>query len=163
MEGDNNLNTNFKLYFHDPDSYNWSKESYVELYNIKSIEDYWITQKRISDVVHQGMFFIMRENIFPLWDNEENKKGCTFSFKILKSDAKSFWEKFTVLLLSDNLVKDNKEKKKINGISISPKKNFCIIKIWLNDNRYVLTREEVRERFEIPNNYEGEIIIKSNS
>ena len=31
---------------------------------------------------------------------------------------------------------DNSPEKVINGITISPKKNFCIIKIWLSNCNY---------------------------
>ena len=45
---DNNLNNNdlncpFKLYFHDPNSYNWDIESYIEICEVKTIEDFWIS------------------------------------------------------------------------------------------------------------------------
>ena len=33
--------------------------------------------------------------------------------------------------MGENLAKTLEIQKKINGITISPKKNFCVIKIWL--------------------------------
>ena len=87
----NKLNSEWNLYFHDPNSYNWNKESYYKIYTIKNIIDYWILNSEIENKIHQGMFFLMRENIFPLWDNEENLKGLNFSFNILKEESKKFW------------------------------------------------------------------------
>ena len=84
----NNLNDKFKLYFHDPNSYDWEMKSYIDLYEMKTIKDFWIIDSLIKDKVHLGMFFIMKNNIFPLWDNEDNINGCSFSLKILKKEAK---------------------------------------------------------------------------
>ena len=48
----------------------------------------------------------------------------------------------------------------INGISISPKKNFCIIKIWLK-NKDIFNNENVKEYFNIPDEYTGDLIFKN--
>ena len=93
-DNENKLNSEWNLYFHDPNSYNWNKESYYKIYTLRNIVDYWILNKEIENKIHQGMFFLMRNNIFPLWDNEDNKNGASFSFKILKDDSKNFWNKF---------------------------------------------------------------------
>ena len=158
----NNLNDKFKLYFHDPNSYNWEVDSYINLYEIKTIENFWIIDNLITDKIHLGMFFIMRNNIFPLWDNEDNINGCSFSLKILKTEAKIYWSKICILLLSNNIIKEQHIhlSNNINGISISPKKNFCIIKIWLKD-KDIYNNENIHEYFNIPENYNGEIVFKN--
>jgi len=160
----NKLNSEWNLYFHDPNSYNWNKESYYKIYTIKDIIDYWILNSEIENKIHQGMFFLMRENIFPLWDNEENIKGLNFSFKILKEESKKFWENLSIKIVSETLLKEEyiNNYKIINGISISPKKNFCIIKIWLK-NKNLVNSENVREYFNIPVEYTGDLIFKNHS
>ena len=40
------------------------------------------------------------------------------------------------LLCGGNLCTDTKYNDHLNGITISPKKNFCILKIWLNTNEF---------------------------
>jgi len=154
----NNLNDKFKLYFHDPNSYNWEISSYIEITEITTIEEFWIIEKLLSEKIHLGMFFLMRKNIFPLWDNEENINGCSFSLKILKTEASKYWRKICVLLLSNNITNEGIEETKINGISISPKKNFCIIKIWLKDTE--IYNKDIHKYFKIPETYNGEIVFK---
>jgi hypothetical protein len=158
----NNLNDKFKLYFHDPNSYDWEMKSYIDLYEMKTIKDFWIIDSLIKDKVHLGMFFIMKNNIFPLWDNEDNINGCSFSLKILKKEAKIYWSKICILLLSNNITKEEHIDlyEKINGISISPKKNFCIIKIWLKE-KDIYNNLNIHNYFNIPENYNGEIIFKN--
>ena len=76
------------------------------------------------------MLFLMKENVEPLWEHEKNINGGCWSFKISKGDLKTSWEELSVNLTSETLCKNSDI---INGISISPKKTFCIIKIWNND------------------------------
>ena len=160
----NKLNSEWNLYFHDPNSYNWGKDSYCKIYTLKDIIDYWILNTEIEGKIHQGMFFLMRDNIFPLWDNEDNIKGLNFSFKILKEESKKFWEKLSIAIVSESFLKEAyiNEHKIINGISISPKKNFCIIKIWLK-NKDLVSSENVKEYFNIPEEYTGDLIFKNHS
>jgi hypothetical protein len=54
---ENNLNDKFKLYFHDPNSFNWNVESYIDIHELKTIEDFWIVNNLIHEKVHLGMFF----------------------------------------------------------------------------------------------------------
>tara|TARA_Y100000361_G_scaffold147776_1_gene159749 strand:+ start:283 stop:849 length:567 start_codon:yes stop_codon:yes gene_type:complete len=157
----NNLNTIFNLYFHDPNSYNWEKESYKKLCKISTIHEYWILNHLLSQKIHLGMFFLMRNEIFPLWDNEDNKNGCSFSFKILKKESIIYWNKICILILSENFLKKEHMLlwNKINGLSISPKKNFCIIKIWLKEKN-IFNENNIYEYFNIPKEYSGDIIFK---
>ena len=41
------------------------------------------------------------------------------------------WKNLSYTLVGEDLTKDGRLRSTINGITISPKKNFCIIKIWL--------------------------------
>ena len=59
--------TNLNYIFHDPNSFNWNVESYIDIHDLKTIEDFWIVNNLIHEKVHLGMFFLMRNNIFPLW------------------------------------------------------------------------------------------------
>ena len=161
-DNENKLNSEWNLYFHDPNSFNWDKDSYIKIFNLKKILDFWILNKEIEHKIHQGMFFLMRNNVFPLWDNDDNKNGSSFSFKILKEDSKKFWLKLSISVLSETFLKEEHISKynNINGISISPKKNFCIIKIWLK-NKDVFNNNNVKEYFNIPKEYSGDLIFKN--
>ena len=46
-DNENKLNSEWNLYFHDPNSYNWNKESYYKIYTLRNIVDYWILNKEI--------------------------------------------------------------------------------------------------------------------
>ena len=158
----NKLNTSYKIYFHDPNSYNWEKDSYILINSIYTIEDFWKVNSLIEKNLHLGMFFLMRENIFPLWDNEDN--NFSFSLKILKNEVINYWTKINIMVLSECFLKEEYKHlwKIINGISISPKKNFCILKVWLNiEDKDEINDENIKDYFKIPEEYVGDIIIRN--
>ena len=153
------LNTNFTLYFHDPLSYNWTLDSYVKITDIKTIEDYWEINYLLREYLHLGMFFLMKDGISPLWDESNN--NYSFSLKFLKNESLWYWNHINSYLLGGNFLNSEYNNNKdntntINGITISPKKNFCIIKIWLSE----VLNEDVRLAYKIPDKYKGDIVIK---
>ena len=77
------------------------------------------------------MFFLMKDDILPLWEDEKNINGGCWSYKIPKKDSYSSWIEIAIDVCGEYLI-SNENSNIINGISISPKKNFCIIKIWNN-------------------------------
>ena len=131
------MNDNWLLYFHDPFNQDWSKESYKVLHKIDTIQNYWKITSLIEKKLEIGMFFLMREFVFPLWDDDNNKDGGALSMKILKSDSYKFWEDISIKLVSETLLRENNIElsDEITGISASPKKSFCIIKIWLKSEK----------------------------
>ena len=47
------------------------------------------------------------------------------------------WLYLSINICGEIITKDHKNMDSINGISLSPKKNFCIIKIWNNDKNNI--------------------------
>lgn len=152
----NILDNQYDLYFHDPLSYDWTLEAYKYIHNIKTIEDYWKLNILLREYLHLGMFFLMKKDVKPLWNESNN--NYSFSIKILKNEALSYWNHFNSHFLSKQILTDKymNHYDTINGISISPKKNFCIIKIWTTE----LLDDNIRKVIKIPEKYKGDIIIK---
>lgn len=121
----NLLNNEFSFWFHNPNDTNWSIESYHEILHFTTVEEFWVLINNINNyLIENGMFFIMKEGIMPIWEDEKNLNGGCVSLRIPKIGCKDLWVKFLAYFISNNL------DSKINGISISPKKNFNIIKLW---------------------------------
>ncbi|KAG2498117.1 hypothetical protein HYH03_003875 [Edaphochlamys debaryana] len=142
----------------------WTLASYVRLTDVSTVEDFWMAHGLVKEHLAENMFFIMREGIYPCWDDPKNMYGRCVSLKVAKGDAHRAWEAICSRVLGETVitrvgvkevkgvkgvkdVKDVKDVKEapeapeaawesVNGISISPKKYFCIIKIWLKDARF---------------------------
>jgi hypothetical protein len=156
------LNDLWTLYFHDPFDNDWTNKSYIKLSDISEVEEFWEIHNQIKDNVNRGMFFCMREHIFPCWDDPLNINGTCMSVKVLKENSVKYWEELIISILGETFVKEEYRKDSwnvVNGLSISPKKSFCIIKVWLssmdlNEPKY----------FNFPANGQyGEIIAKTNN
>ena len=78
------------------------------------------------------MLFLMKNNVNPLWEDKHNRNGGCFSFKVSNKNVVSTWKNLIYCLVGCTIV-DKKYIDNITGITISPKKAFCIIKIWLTD------------------------------
>jgi hypothetical protein len=124
------------MYFHDPDDNQWSPSSYKIIGHISTAQDWCYTDISFTNLWQKGMFFIMREHIQPLWEDPLNKDGGCFSYKVNKNEAGQYWYRLGGLLLGGTLGKTADINNKICGISISPKRNYCILRIWVQNQEY---------------------------
>lgn len=144
------------IYFHDPDDRDWTFSSYKKLSVLSSAEEFWGVQQRVREHVMKGMFFIMREHVFPCWDDPNNIDGGCLSFIVSKADVPQVWEVFCARLLTERLSKDPDKSQSVNGLSISPKNDFCIVKIWLS-----CTDLDAAHHFWVPDGYDSSIFTKN--
>lgn len=127
------LNDGWCLYFHDPNDTKWEKDGTQMITTIQSLEDYVAIAKEMKDMWNKGMFFIMREHILPEWEDENCKDGGIISFKIMKPDVSRVWYELSCKALGETLLKKPHDGwNQICGISISPKRNYCILRIWVS-------------------------------
>ena len=126
------LSDEWCLWAHLPHDTDWSLNSYKTIFNHKTVEDVLSVNEHLPPkLVKNCMLFIMRKGITPLWEDPKNRDGGCFSYKINNKVVYDCWKKLTYSLVGETLSSNKKIQNSINGITISPKKNFCIIKIWL--------------------------------
>lgn len=130
---DHNLHGKWNLYYHLPHDKKWDLNSYKAIINdLDTVEKIIVINETISEtVVKTCMLFAMRKGITPMWEDPKNRNGGCFSFKVINKYVPSVWKSLLYALCGESLCNDPKYNSIINGITISPKKNFCIIKIWL--------------------------------
>ena len=132
------LNDKWVLYNHLPSVKDWTINGYTKvMHDIDTIEKVVALNKALPDnVVKYSMLFFMREGITPLWEDERNKHGGCFSYKVSNKHVVQVWRHMMYKVSGESLAIENDYSDAINGITISPKKNFCIVKIWLRDNKH---------------------------
>ena len=129
-----NLNNNWSFYIHLHDNYDWSINSYIKIINFECLKNAILLNDEINyDLIKKSMMFLMKSDILPIWECDENKKGGSFSFKIPNKDIENVWKNIYINLICKTITKNTDDYDKINGISLSPKKKFCILKIWMSD------------------------------
>ena len=106
--------------------------SEIIIMDIKSYNDLCFMLNRFENV-NCGMFFLMKDNIKPIFEDEKNINGGYWSMRINKKDTVELWRQIIYYLVIEGILENNDEEKNINGISIGPKINNCIFKIWNNN------------------------------
>jgi hypothetical protein len=127
------LSQSWTLYYHLPDNKKWTLASYpIICANIDTIEKVVALNNNIhDDTIRYNMLFLMLNNITPMWEDKQNRNGGCFSYKVYNKEVPDVWRNIITKLCGGTLTKQYIYMKNITGITISPKKNFCIIKIWL--------------------------------
>ncbi len=126
------LQDDWTLWAHLPHDTDWTAKSYKKILTFNSVEAIIALCETIPEkMVNNCMLFLMRKGIVPMWEDTKNKNGGCFSYKVSNKCVAGVWKTLSYILVGESLTEDKKLKALINGITISPKKNFCIIKIWL--------------------------------
>ena len=130
------LKNKWVLWYHSLKNKSWDNKSYVKVIEIKSLLDYKLLEEimRINHL-QNGMFFLMREGIFPNWEDPDNSEGCCISFKIPGESIKQEFCKILLYCLSEDILKDPDTHEELNGFSIAPKKEFNIAKLWMRNKQ----------------------------
>ena len=128
------LNDKWDLYYHLPHDKNWNLDSYVSIKSdIENVETVVKINEEMNDnIIKNCMLFIMKSGITPTWEDPKNRNGGCFSYKVGNKFVVDVWKNLFYLTCGNSLCVNPGYNKHVNGLTISPKKNFCIIKIWLN-------------------------------
>ena len=121
------------MWFHKLYDRNWDENSYTKISKIDSVNHFWGTYNNLPGV-NVGMYFLMRESILPQWENEDNIDGGYISYKIDNSILAEVWKEVMIAFIGGYLTINSDNLVLINGVSVSPKKFYGIIKIWIKDH-----------------------------
>ncbi len=140
------LKNNWVLWAHLPHDSDWSINSYKIVAKFASAEDaIAVTEKLPETLIKNCMLFVMREGITPMWEDVKNRNGGSFSYKVSNKCIVDVWRDLTFVLVGESISSSQPFTNSVTGITISPKKNFCIIKIWLtsceNQNPVLVTSD----------------------
>ena len=122
------------LWAHLPHNTDWSIDSYKKIITFSTLEEAIILFDAMPDMLIKNcMLFLMKDGIAPTWEDQKNKYGGCFSYKIPNKIVVDAWKNLSYTLISYTLSINKDFENSITGITISPKKNFCIVKIWLTN------------------------------
>jgi len=120
--------------------------SYKKIYTCSTLEEtIAVTETLPESLVKNCMLFLMRDGIKPIWEDPKNRNGGCFSYKVSNKQVYAVWKELSYVLVGDTISAQASFVANVTGITISPKKNFCIIKIWMstcaNQNPAIVTNE----------------------
>jgi translation initiation factor 4E len=130
----NKLDDSYTLWLHNIFDNDWSINGYKKIYTFNTLEDGISLIENInSELVEKTMLFLMKNNIKPIWEDEKNYKGGCFSYKINNTFVYNIWKNLVYRFIGNTINEDENIVENITGVSISPKKTYCIIKIWISN------------------------------
>ena len=146
MEEFHNLSDQWTLWAHLPHDTDWSINSYKKIYTVSYVEELIALIETLPDIlVKNCMLFFMRDGIKPTWEDPKNRNGGCFSYKVSEKNVFDTWKQLSFMIAGQSVSKQVGFVNKVTGITISPKKKFCIIKIWMTDcsnqNPAIITNE----------------------
>lgn len=116
---------------------NWKISGYKCVYEFDNGIDFWKLYNNWNNLgtIIDKPLFLMKENVLPIWEDENNINGGCWSFKVFNNQAEELWEEVSLLFITNNLLISNNDDE-IVGLSVTIKKNnYIIIKIWNKNNK----------------------------
>ena len=152
--GDIAMNNNYRVLAHHNADSNWNFDSYHHVSTLKKWEDVpklfnTLNETKYGSKITDFDFFIMKNEISPLWEDEENRCGSICSIKIdTLKDGYNILKTLFVHICNNTLMNITKNNVPnwniINGVSFSCKKvenvssvieqDYSMIKIWFKTN-----------------------------
>lgn len=120
-------------YHHEKD--NWKISGYKKIYEINNSTDFWKFYNNWDKIkgIHYKHYFLMKNEIIPLWEDIENINGGCWSFKVSEDQTLNLWTDLSVYLVCNQLLNNNSD---IVGLSVCLKKNNnSVIKIWNKNSK----------------------------
>jgi len=133
------FNSEWNLWYHH-ELNNWRIDGYQKIFHIKNIKDFWDLHNNIDCIggITNQQFFMMKDNILPIWEDTFNRNGGSWSIKLNDiSSVYTVWLKLAMLMVGETIVKDerHRQNKLVVGLSVNLRnQNTCIIKIWNRDS-----------------------------
>ena len=131
------LSDKWVLWAHLPHDTDWSLNSYIRIHTVSTVESAIALVEALPDaLVRNCMLFMMREGIHPTWEDPQNREGGCFSYKVNNKQVPNAWKSLSLCIVGETAAIEPNVSANITGITISPKKQFCIIKIWMSTCKY---------------------------
>ena len=126
-----------------------------KLAEFDTLEDFWaIFQylKKPDDCKQAIEFQLFKDQIKPMWEDENNKNGGRIAIKLRKEFSNLAWEESIFAFIGGYFDKEIKDE--INGLVINCKKEYNTLQIWIKTytNEIISGIEKnLREILSIPN------------
>jgi hypothetical protein len=124
------LNSSWTVWIHKanvgPETENWTEDTYTSIYVINSVGSFWrfFNNFQMLDKVNY-QYFIMRNKIKPIWEDNDNRNGSICSFRVEYGPCAMTC--MSLLIMNETFMTGNDD---INGISYSIKHKSILIKVW---------------------------------
>lgn len=150
------LRNTWVLWSHEIRNKRWTIDSYnciCEMTNVAEVCHFLNTFPKLDMKSHH--YFLMKKGVQPTWEDPRNRNGgvCSLKTEIVPMSQKkdhnviNVWN-YLVMRMTGETCHSNSDD--LTGLSLSPKNNWAIIKIWNSSASNDLSRtlpDDIRKRF----------------
>ena len=116
------------IHVHETEEKKWDAASYKQLHVAATWEELGAVFREMGPKTLKIMTFAMRGSQPPRWENKENIAGGSYSFLIPHRRAIEVYQLYVAAAATDTATLNPANK--IVGVTMSPKKGHCVIKLW---------------------------------
>lgn len=138
------FNDTWRVYAHHPQDSDWTHSSYKPVGMLSCASDFWSIWNAAEPVIERTMLFVMREHIFPSWDDPACINGSIAAAMVTDTEAAPAFLEIAQRAVGETLLRDPVAWADVNGVSIGPKRASCVIKVWM------ATDEQNADRLRLP-------------
>uniref|UniRef100_A0A6C0D9R3 Eukaryotic translation initiation factor 4E n=1 Tax=viral metagenome TaxID=1070528 RepID=A0A6C0D9R3_9ZZZZ len=134
MDANTQLSNKWNLWYHHEKD-NWKLSGYKKVYEISTVGDFWRLNNNWDKLkgINNKHYFLMKDDITPLWEDPSNVNGGCWSFKVHEDQAEKLWIDLSAFLVCNQIINNYED---VIGLSICLKKNSnSVIKIWNKDSK----------------------------
>lgn len=127
------LHDSWTLYEHPVGVKSWALESYKIIGKFTNVQEIIAMLKKITqdeDRVTGAYLCLMRDNIAPIYESDENHDGGALTFRVNSGKSTDIWKSLVVHLVLNDILKSKYDPNLIHGLVITPKKENIIIQLW---------------------------------
>lgn len=140
LQNEIKLLNSWNVYFHDNFNKNWDINSYIKIMNIDTNKSFWEFFNNFDNLNYvDNQFFIMKENISPLWEDLPNGANVIMRIKQLNmTPVLDIWTTLCAKILTHEIDIDTYH---IKGIVFNMKYDLVNIKIIVDNAKNHETNE----------------------
>lgn len=144
------LNTPWTFWL-DKSSKGFSQADYEaalrKIYTVKTVEGFWSVYNNIPGVdklQSSCSYHLMRREIRPLWEDEENQNGGTWRLKCSKEDAATVWKELLLACIGEQLPGHLNQDDDLIGVTIAVRDRDDLIQIWNRESSLAEDQEIIK-------------------
>ncbi len=124
--------TCWTLWYHSSEEKKWTPSTYKKIHSVSTWGEFWgLIDTLGEETLLGGFFFMMRDQIPPLWENKGNIRGGSYTIRVPRREASDLFLRYSIAGIIGEAL--NHADNHVMGVSIAPKKAYNVISIWNED------------------------------